>query len=120
ASLTAEQQAQIFKYFRSVTPALQAVRDKIAVVEQQRDALVASFPQTLVTTSVTPRTVRVLPRGNWLDESGEIVLPATPASLNPSPVRDGRLTRLDLAQWMVAEDNPLVARVFVNRLWKLC
>ncbi len=119
-SLSPEQKAQIFKFFRSVTPQLQAVRDQIATVEQQRNELIASFPQTLVTTSVEPRTVRVLARGNWLDESGEIVTPATPAALNPLPPVEGRPTRLDLARWMLADDNPLVARVFVNRLWRLC
>src|SRR5690606_15278600 len=51
-SLSPEQKAQIFKFFRSVTPQLQAVRDQIATVEQQRNELIASFPQTLVTTSV--------------------------------------------------------------------
>ena len=42
--------------------------------------------------------------------------PAFLATVSPA---DRRLTRLDLADWLVARDNPLTARVFVNRLWKL-
>ena len=59
------------------------------------------------------------PRGNWQDDSGEVVGPATPASLPAAPIADRQKARLDLARWMVAPDNPLVSRVFVNRLWKL-
>jgi hypothetical protein len=66
-----------------------------------------------------PRMTRVLRRGNWLDESGEVVQPAVPGFLKPLAVEGRRATRLDLAQWMVSRDNPLVARVLVNRLWKL-
>src|SRR5204862_2226233 len=52
-------------------------------------------------------------------DSGAVVQPGVPASLPPLGVQGRRATRLDLARWMVARDNPLVARVFVNRLWKL-
>jgi hypothetical protein len=73
----------------------------------------------LVTESVKPMTVRVLPRGNWQDESGAIVEPATPHFLPALPNPDGhRLTRLDLGKWLVSPQNPLTARVFVDRLWK--
>jgi hypothetical protein len=47
------------------------------------------------------------------------VQPALPAFLSTAAPSDKRLTRLDLAEWLVARDNPLTARVFVNRLWKL-
>ena len=63
--------------------------------------------------------MRIRPRGNWADDSGEIVEPGYPEVLTMADPPDRRLTRLDLAHWLVAPDNPLVARVFVNRLWQL-
>ena len=63
--------------------------------------------------------MRVLPRGNWLDESGEVVAPAVPQFL-PQLAVAGRATRLDLARWLTSRDNPLTSRVLANRLWKLC
>jgi hypothetical protein len=115
-----DQQRQIVAaHYRSVAPQLAPVRDKLAGVKRQRDELVGAIPTTLITIAVEPRVVRVLPRGNWLDDSGEIVAPAVPAVLGRLDVKDRRANRLDLAQWLVARENPLVARVLVNRLWKL-
>jgi hypothetical protein len=74
---------------------------------------------TQVTVSQKPITTRVLPRGNWMDETGPVVEPATPAFLGGPASKDGkRLTRLDLAEWIVSKENPLTARVFMNRMWK--
>ncbi len=67
-----------------------------------------------------PLTIRVLPRGNWQDESGAVVLPATPSFL-PGRLESTdrkRLTRLDLAQWLVSKANPITARAVTNRLWQ--
>jgi hypothetical protein len=75
-------------------------------------------PVTLISEATTPRTMRVLPRGNWMDDSGEIVQPAVPHFLRQID-HPGRATRLDLANWLIAPDNPLTARVLANRLWKL-
>ncbi|HEX8310816.1 MAG TPA: DUF1549 and DUF1553 domain-containing protein, partial [Chthoniobacteraceae bacterium] len=66
-----------------------------------------------------PLTVRVLPRGNWQDETGEVVPAATPHFLPKLAGVEGRqLNRLDLAKWLVAPENPLPARVVMNRLWR--
>ena len=74
---------------------------------------------TLVTKAAPPLETRLLPRGDWLDRSGPIVEPAVPHFLpHQEPKAGERLTRLDLARWIVAADNPLTARVFMNRLWK--
>ena len=70
--------------------------------------------------AVEPREIRVLPRGNWMDNSGQVVQPqyATLYAAS-STTGDGRPTRLDLAKWLVSRNHPLTARVVVNRLWKL-
>ncbi|MEO6245874.1 MAG: PSD1 and planctomycete cytochrome C domain-containing protein [Opitutaceae bacterium] len=76
---------------------------------------------SMVTEAVEPFTVRVLPRGNWQDESGAVVLPATPSFLpgRRESTLEKRLTRLDLARWIVSRDNPITARTVVNRLWAI-
>jgi len=98
---------------------LEASSPEHEAAKKAKAALEASLPRCLVSVSMsTPRTVRLLPRGNWMDESGPVMEPALPAFLPHPTVEGRRLTRLDLAQWLVARDNPLPARVFVNRLWK--
>jgi hypothetical protein len=120
---TAEEQEQIRKHFLALTPLLANEREELERLTKQKEQLEKSIPITLVTKSVKPRTVRVLARGNWMDETGEEVEPAFPAAISvPSfqKVSEGeRLTRLDLANWMTSPDNPLTARVTVNRIWKL-
>ncbi len=76
---------------------------------------------SLVTEARAPLTVRVLPRGNFLDTSGPIVLPATPSFLPGlrTSTEQQRLTRLDLANWITSQDNPITARTVMNRLWQI-
>jgi len=88
-------------------------------LDQQTEALNREIPTSLVSESVPPRITRILARGNWLDDSGPVVLPQLPASLRALAIKEPRATRLDLARWLIGRDNPLVSRVMVNRLWKL-
>ncbi|MEN9359070.1 MAG: hypothetical protein RL095_605 [Verrucomicrobiota bacterium] len=69
--------------------------------------------------SVEPRQVRLLNRGNWMDLSGEVMQAAPPACVPPALPAAKKLNRLDLAEWMLSSENPLTARVFVNRIWAL-
>ncbi len=107
-------------YFRTIALALLPTRSRLSKLEAARTNLEQQIPTTLVTSAVAPRSIRVLRRGNWMDDGGEEVLPGVPAVLPQPAHTDRRLTRLDLAEWLVAPDNPLTARVFVNRVWKLC
>ena len=113
------QQAELAKYYRGIAPSLSDSREQLAKLKKEREAVTKSLPTTLVSISREPRMMRVLPRGNWLDDSGPQVAPQTPGILGTLDVVDRRATRLDLARWIVDRQNPLTSRVFVNRLWKL-
>ncbi|MEY4687891.1 MAG: hypothetical protein RIR76_1914 [Verrucomicrobiota bacterium] len=106
-------------FLAHVEQAHRAVRDAQAEAERARQVYYETLPKCLVTESTAERrVVRMLPRGNWMDESGEIIRAALPGYL-PGPDFGGREpTRLDLARWLVSRENPLTARTVVNRLWK--
>lgn len=116
---TPAQATELAEYYRTIAPELAPARKELAEWKQRRNQQIqANTRSTLVTESVTPREMRVLPRGNWMDKSGPVVTPQVPEFLGTLSASE-RLTREDLANWLVSEDNPLTARVFVNRLWKL-
>jgi len=87
-------------------------------METERGLLEASIPRVLTTSSVDPAVTRILPRGNWMDDSAPIVEPAIPRFLGALDTKGERATRLDLAGWLASRDNPLTARAFVNRTWR--
>ena len=76
---------------------------------------------TMITRAADPLTIRVLPRGNWQDETGAVVLPGTPSFLpgRLESTAEKRLTRLDLARWIVSKENPITARATANRMWQM-
>ena len=134
---TPEQEAaerELVATLAAISPPSEAGRDVVeaaavarAPLQAALDASIKAQPAMPATVSKPPRIVRILPRGNWMDDSGEVVPPATPAFLPRGPVGTdagggdggrGR-TRLDLATWMTAPDNPLVPRVLANRLWAI-
>ena len=107
-------------YRQTVNTQLDRPQQALTQAENERAAYFDELPKCLVSISdPQKRTVRILPRGNWMDESGEVVKPALPAFYLPTPAVEGReLTRLDLAEWLVSRENPLTARTVMNRMWK--
>ena len=98
------------------------LEDRIAEREEQIEDLRKNARLTMISVAIKPRTMRLLPRGNWLDNSGPIVEPAVPGFLGPIKAGLPRKTRLDLANWLCDSKNGtggLTARVLVNRLWYL-
>lgn len=72
--------------------------------------------ETTLAMRAEPRETRLFERGNH-EQPGEVVTAGVPAFLHPLRGAE-QPTRLDLARWLVAADNPLVARVTVNRIWQ--
>lgn len=95
---------------------------RLKEIQEQIKAIESSARRMMITRKTTPRTTRVLPRGNWLDETGEVVTPQTPAALGLIDVGERRANRLDLAHWLCDEQDgagSLTSRVMVNRFWAL-
>jgi hypothetical protein len=108
-------------YHRSTVP----FEQQSPISKFYRDRLLelrTGLAMTMVAQTVQPEDYpvsKVLPRGNWQDDTGELAPPAFPHFL-PQPKQESgrRLTRLDLADWLTAPENPLTSRHFVNRTWR--
>jgi mono/diheme cytochrome c family protein len=111
---TPEQQARLAGYYRGVAPATKPIRDEIARLEKSRPVP----PPLPVMVELPPerhRQTNLMVKGNFLDK-GDKVEPGIPSSFHPLPP-GAKLDRLGVAQWIVSPDNPLTARVAVNRFW---
>ena len=116
---TKEQAEALASYFRSHASELAQVRQQIDTLKKQKEDLNNQAPQMLITQTTSPREMRILPRGNWLDDSGQVVQPNTPEFMKPLDIEERRPTRMDLAQWLLDPENPMTARAQVNRFWML-
>ncbi|KAG8526102.1 uncharacterized protein KY384_000095 [Bacidia gigantensis] len=110
---------QLRAYFLANAPpaAFKALREKQKLLEIERDNYRVTLPKVMVMSDAMPRKTHLLQRGNY-EMTGEETPPATPAFLPPMPQGAPR-NRLGLAQWLMRPDNPLTARVQVNRYWQL-
>ena len=115
---TDERKKALHAHFEWMTPELQPLVVEVAKLEADLAILEAAIPKSVVTEATEPREMRILARGNFLDESGPVVQPAVPAFLAKLDTGGRRATRLDLANWLVSEKNPLTARVYANRVWR--
>jgi hypothetical protein len=91
---------------------------ELGEVKKKRDDYDGSFPSTFIWKDLPqPRESFVMARGQY-DKPTEKVEPNTPAVLPPLKKAAPRANRLDLAQWLIAPENPMTSRVTVNRFWQ--
>jgi hypothetical protein len=101
-------------------PQLDAPARELAELQRQRDEFDQRIPSTFIFRDRDqPRESFVMLRGQY-NKPGEKVEPNVPAILPPLKKADParRANRLDLARWLAAPENPLPARVTVNRFWQ--
>ncbi len=102
------------------SPAARAARQRVVDIETAIAGLDARAPRTMVMKeAAAPRPTFVLRRGEYDQADPERpVARGVPAAFGALPA-DAPRDRLGLARWMLAPENPLVARVAVNRLFEL-
>ena len=112
------QKETLLELFQWASPELEPAFIDVAKLEARLTLLESSIPHVVTAVATKPREIRILHRGNFLDDSGPIVEPTVPAFLGKLDTGGRRATRLDLANWIVSRSNPLTARAFVNRTWR--
>ncbi len=110
---TNEQQRGIFSYYRTVV-------SEWADANRRIDDLMKGWPYGPTTLAVAARPVtretHIFRRGDWKRPEATVAA-GVPAILHPFP-GDAPRNRLGLARWIAAKENPLTARVIVNRIWQ--
>ncbi|MEL0117820.1 MAG: DUF1553 domain-containing protein, partial [Opitutae bacterium] len=103
---------------KELSKELKSLETQQNALKKERELLQKEIPQAMVMkerNEVRPTHIRI--RGEY-DALGELVSRNTPEFL-PSLKKSGSVaTRMDLAEWFVQADNPLTARVAVNRFWQ--
>jgi hypothetical protein len=117
ARRTPAQAELLWKHFAATAAETKAARDEIDTLNKEIDAILASVrtPVFRELAAEKRRVTKVHRRGNFLDQ-GERVEPSTPGFFPPLP-KDAPRNRLGVARWLFAPENPLTARVAVNRHW---
>ncbi|MGD9633797.1 MAG: PSD1 and planctomycete cytochrome C domain-containing protein [Pirellulales bacterium] len=113
---SAEEQQELRAYYSAHAPAMERIRNSLANHQERLRTLTEKFPTMVMDEAKEPRETHILTRGDYA-QPAEKVTPATPAVLPAG--KDEPANRLGLARWIVMKENPLPARVAVNRIWQL-
>jgi hypothetical protein len=105
-------------YFRRIDKEVQSLEAELKLYRMEDFKLVDDVPEIMVMEEMPGhRSTHILKRGAY-DAPGDEVHPDVPARVFPFPANVPQ-DRLGLAQWLTDRGNPLVARVAVNRIWKM-
>lgn len=117
AARTEADRAALWAQVAAAGDALRAARVDLANAEERLRALTEPQSTMVMAVAAKPRETRILIRGDY-SQPGDKVTAGTPDFLPPFP-EGAPADRLGLARWVVMPENPLTARVAVNRAWKM-
>jgi len=113
----AERKTLTDHYLRNLAPENAKERARLAAAGMELEAIKpATVPIMRELAEKDRRETKVQLRGNW-QNLGDVVTPGVPAAFHPFPDKAPK-NRLGLAQWLASRENPLTARVTVNRFWE--
>lgn len=113
----AQRKALADYYFENVSEPARELATELHDLRRQLNAITEPIPEVMVMQELpAPKPCYILKRGAY-DARGEEVFANTPAVL-PAMTRSEPRNRLGLAEWLFDRNNPLTARVEVNRLWQ--
>ena len=115
---TETQQKELLDHYLAVAPALQSTRDELASAKKNLSEIkpFTTVPVQMDLAADKRRKTHIQLRGNFMN-LGDEVKEGLPAAFG-AQLDAGRTDRLALARWLVSTNNPLTARVVVNRLWE--
>ena len=94
------------------------LQEKLKSLKGERDQLEKQIPMAMVMRERKEvRETRIMKRGQY-DDPGEVVERNAPEFLHPMKRAGDVASRMDLANWFIDKENPLTARVAVNRIWQ--
>jgi hypothetical protein len=112
-----EQRQALDQWFRPQAPSLDAARERLVAIRSALDAdHVVTAPVLRERAGYEKPSTLLRVRGSFTSP-GERVYAAVPAALG-ALAEDQPANRLGLARWLASDDNPLTARVTVNRIWQ--
>lgn len=112
-----KQRAKLKEHFESIAAELKEPREALAGARKAEKEFNDSIPIVSVMEELSkPRETFMLVRGSFLTK-GERVQPGVPAVLHPLNTNQP-MNRLAFARWLVDTNNPLTARVMMNRCWE--
>jgi len=117
ADRSADQRAELQGWYRAnIDNPVRKADEETARLRKELDDLPKSYANVMVMREGAVRETRVLLRGQY-DRPGDVVTAGLPAVMPPLPEGSPN-NRLGLARWMVRDNHPLTARVWVNRAWE--